>query len=539
MAVPLQLPKWHFNIPGTNAPAIGYLVYAFASGTTTFQNTFTDYTGGVANPNPMVCDTNGDVTMWLSNNKSYKFVFTTPNDQDPTTHLPSSPIWTLDNNNTLNLYKAVNISTNTTVTPTQTGSVFIVDATAGNVTLISPSAASAGATFNITIVKVDSTSNSVIFSPTTGTVNGALTFTLSGQYQTAQIFTDGTNWYTVGLSVNTELFDVNMNPVLSTSPVTGPVNSYYQITSDNASGNPILSVISTHTDQGFTITSKNNGGMNLLGGTGVAAITSSSLKLNSDQPINDSSGNTYLKFNKTASAVNYFNITNAATTVSPTISVAGPDTNIDSLIQSKGTGTTKILGTSTSAGIVKLQNQTSNNSNFVSLVPANITANRTYTYPDQNISRMFVNSSSITTSALQTLSLLFKFDPVSSAATTTNAANILSLSYAMNNASNTLTITTQTQIGFGSLIPIVVALFVAGTSTPLGVAMSNPNTDVVMIPLTVTYSPGTTSALAYSLYVGTAGPNTSGNLIYINGLAGTNYYPGGLRTGIFINEYTS
>lgn len=52
----------------------------------------------------------------------------------------------------------------------------------------------------------------------------------------------------------------------------------------------------------------------------------------------DSSSNEYIKFSKTASAVNFATISNAATGTGPTIDVDGTDTNISLNLASKGTG---------------------------------------------------------------------------------------------------------------------------------------------------------------------------------------------------------
>lgn len=52
----------------------------------------------------------------------------------------------------------------------------------------------------------------------------------------------------------------------------------------------------------------------------------------------DSSSNEYIKFSKTASAVNYITLSNSATGSGPTIDVEGTDTNIGLNLGTKGTG---------------------------------------------------------------------------------------------------------------------------------------------------------------------------------------------------------
>ena len=58
--------------------------------------------------------------------------------------------------------------------------------------------------------------------------------------------------------------------------------------------------------------------------------------------INDENGNEQIIFQTTASAVNQFDITNAATGNAPSISATGGDTNIDVAIIPKGSGETKV-----------------------------------------------------------------------------------------------------------------------------------------------------------------------------------------------------
>jgi len=80
----------------------------------------------------------------------------------------------------------------------------------------------------------------------------------------------------------------------------------------------------------------------------VLTLTDSSINSTQDirlptaKSIADDSGNEYLKFVKTASAVNEISITNSATGNSPDLSVTGGDTNIGLSITTKGTGLIKL-----------------------------------------------------------------------------------------------------------------------------------------------------------------------------------------------------
>lgn len=67
--------------------------------------------------------------------------------------------------------------------------------------------------------------------------------------------------------------------------------------------------------------------------------------------IKDNNGNSQITFTTTASAVNGFNFTNSITTVAPTFSAVGSDTNIGIIHQTKGTGNHVFSGGS---GVVML-----------------------------------------------------------------------------------------------------------------------------------------------------------------------------------------
>ena len=84
--------------------------------------------------------------------------------------------------------------------------------------------------------------------------------------------------------------------------------------------------------------------------------------------INDENGNEQIIFQTTSSAVNQFDITNAATGNAPSISATGGDSNIDIALIPKGTGETKIgtgaaTATLTSSGAYDLRLDTNNGSN--------------------------------------------------------------------------------------------------------------------------------------------------------------------------------
>jgi len=78
--------------------------------------------------------------------------------------------------------------------------------------------------------------------------------------------------------------------------------------------------------------------------------------------IGDENGNEQIIFQTTSSAVNQFDVTNAATGNAPKLSATGGDTNIDLELESKGTGHITILGRSGSGNEGAIQFNCENNS---------------------------------------------------------------------------------------------------------------------------------------------------------------------------------
>ena len=73
-----------------------------------------------------------------------------------------------------------------------------------------------------------------------------------------------------------------------------------------------------------------------------------------DHGIRDENGNEQLQFQTTASAVNHFDITNAATGNSPTISAVGGDSNIDLTLVPKGSGVGKLTNANGTSSTQKI-----------------------------------------------------------------------------------------------------------------------------------------------------------------------------------------
>jgi len=61
-------------------PLVGGKIYTYAAGTSTPIATYTDYTAGTANTNPIILDSLGQANIWLLTNTSYKFIVRTATD---------------------------------------------------------------------------------------------------------------------------------------------------------------------------------------------------------------------------------------------------------------------------------------------------------------------------------------------------------------------------------------------------------------------------------------------------------------------------
>ena len=85
-------PKLSFSDSNGN-PLSGGKLFTYAAGTTTKQTTYTDSTGSTPNTNPIILDSRGECSIWLTPTLGYKFTLSNATDTDP----PTNPIWTQDN----------------------------------------------------------------------------------------------------------------------------------------------------------------------------------------------------------------------------------------------------------------------------------------------------------------------------------------------------------------------------------------------------------------------------------------------------------
>ena len=131
---------------------------------------------------------------------------------------------------------------------------------------------------------------------------------------------------------------------LDTTTSTAPTLKYYDGADDislatiDHTANTVNWLDSTVSITGISTTATGT----VLTLTDTSINSTQNIQLPNAKAIADDSGNEYLKFVKTASAVNEISITNSATGNSPDLSVTGSDTNIGLSITTKGTGLIKL-----------------------------------------------------------------------------------------------------------------------------------------------------------------------------------------------------
>ena len=91
--LPPPLFKWNL---ATGAPAEGYCIYTYESGTTTNQTTYTDGTQTTANANPVVLNSRGEAAIYFDKSLSYKIIVHAPSGGS-CPGSPTSPELTVDN----------------------------------------------------------------------------------------------------------------------------------------------------------------------------------------------------------------------------------------------------------------------------------------------------------------------------------------------------------------------------------------------------------------------------------------------------------
>ena len=150
------------------------------------------------------------------------------------------------------------------------------------------------------------------------------------------------------------------------------------------------------------------------------------VKFNDATGIKDDSSNEQLLFQKTASAVNYFEMTNSATGNNPSISATGDDTNVGIDISTKGTGLIRLQNAAYNTEATLTDGATINwTVNTSPVAKVTLGGNRTLAAPSGGATGQFVSLLIIqdgTGSRTLTFNDIFEFTG-NSAPTLTTAAN--------------------------------------------------------------------------------------------------------------------
>jgi len=137
------------------------------------------------------------------------------------------------------------------------------------------------------------------------------------------------------LGVGEEVLDGEGKPYFAFETALSAVN-YLSLKNARTTLDPLLEAKGTDTNIALLARGKGTGAVKLGQATSVGVL------LVADQPILDSSANEFVKFAKTANAVNEVTVTNAATGNAPILGATGGDTNIGLKVVGKGTGTVTV-----------------------------------------------------------------------------------------------------------------------------------------------------------------------------------------------------
>ena len=170
-----------------------------------------------------------------------------------------------------------------------------------------------------------------------------------------------------------------------------------------ANANPVVldsngrAAIWLDVDEGYKIVVKTSADVTLTTTDTVFGIPNDDLQMADSDGIFDENGNEQLIFQTTASATNYLEVTNAATTTAPALGANGSDSNIDINLTPLGTGNVNISigalelagnevlveATATQQGEVRLYEDTDNGTNYMGFkAPAAVTTSLSLTLPN-------------------------------------------------------------------------------------------------------------------------------------------------------------
>ncbi len=187
MAGRFQNPNYQFFDENGDPLAGGKLEF-FVSGTSTPQDTYSDDALTVANTNPVILDGAGRAGDVFLLSADYKVVLKESDD---------TVVWTADpvRSTTPKSSDVKNVSTTTQLDASDDGKWIAADATAAGFVITLPAVADVGNGYEVTIQKVDSSTNAVTVDGSgSETINGVSDVTLEKQYEAITLRSDGTRW---------------------------------------------------------------------------------------------------------------------------------------------------------------------------------------------------------------------------------------------------------------------------------------------------------------------------------------------------------
>ena len=178
-------------------PISGAKLEFFESGTSTQQNTFSDDALTTPNTNPVIADSAGRFGDIFLITADYKVTLSDADD---------NVIWTADpvRSESPKSTVVVSATTTTTLDASNDGNFIAADATAGAFIITLPAAATAGDGYEVTIMKIDSSSNIVtVDGDGAETINDLSDLDFPDQFSAAIFRCDGSEWFAYAITQTT------------------------------------------------------------------------------------------------------------------------------------------------------------------------------------------------------------------------------------------------------------------------------------------------------------------------------------------------
>lgn len=179
-------------------PGAGNTLTFYVSQTSTPLDTFSDDALTAANTNPVVADSAGRFPDIFLQDQDYKVVWKTA---AGVTVKTADPVRAAEPSSTA----VVTVTTTTTLNAANNGQLIKADATAGAFTVTLLPAATAGNGYEVTVKKIDSSSNAVTLDADgSETIDGGTDISLPNQFDVVKVRSDGTAWQVLTQPLNVQ-----------------------------------------------------------------------------------------------------------------------------------------------------------------------------------------------------------------------------------------------------------------------------------------------------------------------------------------------